>query len=169
MAGQFQPRNEGEKIMKTKYIVIVSLLLCFIVLITSIYYINEKKSDAYELVMEYKTFLEDATEIQLRKSVDSNTCVRFSDEDLIEIWRNFFDSAKFTYIKKIDNTKQNGGQKTIDFISANNIFTFQFFEDNASYIIIDNHLFSVESNAVFPFDETYTIATKRNYTIDLTN
>ena len=155
--------------MKRKCIVIVTILLCFAVLITSIYYVNEKKSDAYELIMECKASLEDATQIQLRKSVDSKTCVRFSYFDLMETWRKFFETAEFTYIKEIDNTKQNGGQKTIDFLSADNIFTFQFFEDNTSYIIIDNLLFSVESSTVFPFDDTYTTAIKRNYTIDLVN
>lgn len=158
------------KILKTKNIVIVSVLICFVVAITSIYCINKKKSSAYELVTEYKVSLEDATQIQLRKSADSKTCVRFSDEDLKGMWREFFDSAKLTYIKKIDTSKQNGSPKTIDFLSADNIYTFQFFEDNnTSYIIIDNILFSVESNVAFPFDETYTIATKRNYTIDLAN
>lgn len=153
-----------------KYIITI-LLLCSAVLIISIFYSNAKKTNANDTIMEYKTFLlEETTQIRLRTAIDSKVCVSFSDEDLIEAWTNYFETANFIYIKETDNSMRNGGAKTVDFLSNDKIFTFQFFkEDDTSYIIIDNMLFSVKNNTTFPFDETYTIATERNYTIDLSN
>lgn len=153
-----------------KYIVTTVMILCSVVLIMGIFYGNSKRTNANYAIMEYKTFLfEETTQIRLRTAIDSKICVSFSDKELIKKWINYFESANFTYIKEINNSAQNGGLKTVDFLNTEKIFSFQFFEDDEPYIIIDNMLFSVKSNTNFPFAETYKLATEMNYTIDLTN
>lgn len=143
--------------MKKSIIISLSIICIIAVCVTCNSALQKKKAE--NTINEYKTFLyENAEQIRLRITSDSIDCKVVSDSEILEKWKDYFESAKFVYVGKAEASKQNGGYKTVDLIGGGKTLSFQFTEsDNRINIIIDDSQFETECNLAFPFEESYDI------------